>query len=72
MTYINATNEELKALNYNDCRISFANFMRTKLVDITIIIIIILYSLLVVVFLAIDDEIERNNDLELSLQILEL
>jgi len=37
-----------------------------------IISCIILYSLLVVVFLAIDDEIEDNDDLKLGLQILEL
>lgn len=72
LTYINATNPELKELGYSDWRISFASFMRTKLVDITIITCIILYSLLVVVFLAIDDEIEDNEDLKLSLQIVEL
>mmetsp|Transcript_11792 Transcript_11792/g.11755 ORF Transcript_11792/g.11755 Transcript_11792/m.11755 type:complete len:94 (-) Transcript_11792:85-366(-) len=72
LTYINATNQDLKELGYSDWRISFASFMRTKLVDIMIISCIILYSLLVVVFLAIDDEIEDNDDLKLGLQILEL
>jgi len=46
--------------------------MRAKSVDVFIIILILLYTLLVVVYLAIDDEIEGSKSAEMALQITEL
>ncbi len=46
--------------------------MRAKSVDIFIIVLILLYTLLVVVYLAIDDEIEDSKSAEMALQIVEL
>jgi hypothetical protein len=48
------------------------SFMRSKPVDIFVIVLILLYSLLVVVYLAISDEIEERPTVLLSLQITEL
>jgi hypothetical protein len=72
ITYLNATRENLKELKYNGCRIGVSDFMRSKPVDISIIILIIMYTLLVIVYLAVEDEIDKNEEVRLSLQILEL
>jgi hypothetical protein len=72
ITYLNATRENLLELKYNRCRIGISDFMRSKPVDISIIILIIMYTLLVIVYLAVEDEIDRSKQVKLSLQILEL
>ena len=72
ITYINATKEELKEMNLSECRISVAEFMRSKPVDIFIIVLIILYTLLVIVYLAIEDLIDGSDAVTLALQIIEL
>mmetsp|Transcript_9267 Transcript_9267/g.8919 ORF Transcript_9267/g.8919 Transcript_9267/m.8919 type:complete len:228 (-) Transcript_9267:1149-1832(-) len=73
VTYLNVTSEELiKIYRMSQCRVSIANFMRAKSVDVFIIILILLYTLLVVVYLAIDDEIEGSKSAEMALQITEL
>jgi hypothetical protein len=72
ITYLNATRENLIELKYNRCRIGVSDFMRSKPVDISIIILIIMYTLLVIVYLAVEDEIDKNASVKLSLQILEL
>ena len=46
--------------------------MRSKAIDIFIIVLILLYTLLVIVYLAIEDVIEDHRAVELSLQITEL
>jgi len=46
--------------------------MRSKPVDVFIITLIVLYTLLVIVFLAIDEQINNNKDIKLTLQIVEL
>ena len=71
--YLNVSAKELKEdYNIGECRRRVANFMRSKPVDVFIITLILLYTLLVVVYLAIDDEIEDNHGAEISLQIVEL
>ena len=72
ITYISATRDELKERNLSDWRISVADFMRSKPVDIFIIVLIILYTLLVIVYLAIEDLIEDSDEVQLTLQIIEL
>lgn len=72
LTYINAKNEDLKKLKLSNCRISLADFMRSKPVDVFIIILIILYTLLVIVFFAVDDVIDDEKEVELTLHIIEL
>lgn len=46
--------------------------MRSKPIDIFIIVLIILYTLLVIVYLAIEDLIDEEDELTLSLQVVEL
>jgi hypothetical protein len=72
ITYLNATKEDLEERNVAEWRIKVAEFMRSKPVDIFIITLIILYTLLVIVYLAIDDLIDDSNSVELTLQIVEL
>ena len=72
ITYLNATKEDLEERNVAGWRISVAEFMRSKPVDIFIIVLIILYTLLVIVYLAIDDLIDDSDTVELTLQIIEL
>lgn len=72
ITYLNVTREDLIARGYGNFRIGISDLMRSKPVDISIIILIIMYTLLVIVYLAIDSEIDGNNNVKLSLQILEL
>jgi len=72
VTYLNVTSEELKELNISQWRINIANFMRSKPVDIFIIVLIILYTLLVIVYLAIEDLIDDEKSVETTLQIVEL
>jgi len=49
-----------------------AKFMRSKPIDYFIIFLILLYTLLVVVYLAIDTVIEESAQAVLALQIFEL
>ena len=72
ITYLNATKEDLKARNIAYCRLKIAEFMRSKPVDIFIILLILLYTLLVIVYLAIEDLIEASDTTVLALQIVEL
>lgn len=72
ITYINASKEDLKALNFSDWRISLTEFMKSRPVEVLIIILIILYTLFVIVFLAIDDLIYSNKGVRLTLQVIEL
>jgi len=72
MTYLNVTMEDLKATNISSCRFQIASFMRSKPVDVFIISLIILYTLLVIVYLAIDDVISESRKAVLALQIFEL
>lgn len=72
ITYLNATKADLEERNLGSCRLAIAQFMRSKPVDIFIIVLIILYTLLVIVYLAIDDEIEDSEVTKLILQIAEL
>lgn len=46
--------------------------MRHSIVDVLIIILILIYTLLVIVYLAIDDVISKSDEAVLSLQIVEL
>ena len=72
ITYLNVTHKELIDREISPWRIKVAEFMRSKPVDIFIITLIILYTLLVIVYLAIDDLIEDEKEVELTLQIIEL
>jgi cell division protein FtsN len=72
ITYLNVTPKELIERKISPWRIKVADLMRSKPVDIFIITLIILYTLLVIVYLAIDDLIEDENEVELILQIVEL
>ena len=72
-TYLNVTAKELEEeFKISKSRQKIAAFMRSKPVDIFIIVLILLYTLLVIVYLAIDDLIEDSNSTELALQIVEL
>ena len=72
VTYLNAAKEDLEELNISQWRINIANFMRSKPVDIFIIALILLYTLLVIVYLAIEDLIDDDKTVETTLQIVEL
>lgn len=72
VTFLNATLEDLKQRNVGECRLFIANIMRSKVVDFFIIGLIILYTLLVVVYLAIDNIISEYRSVELGLEIVEL
>lgn len=72
ITYLNATIDDLKVRDMHFCRLKIAEFMRSKPVDIFIIGLILLYTLLVIVYLAIDDLIEASETTVLTLQIVEL
>jgi hypothetical protein len=71
--YLTVSLKELKEdFKISNGRIKMTSLMRSKPVDIFIIVLILLYSLLVVVYLAISDEIEERPTVLLSLQITEL
>jgi Ion transport protein len=72
ITFLNSTIEDLKNMKIGCFRLFVAKFMRSKPVEIFIILLIIIYTLLVVVYLAIDNIISSNNKVELGLQIFEL
>ena len=72
VTYLNAAKEDLEELNISQWRINIANFMRSKPVDIFIIVLIILYTLLVIVYLAIEDLIDDDKTVDTTLHIVEL
>lgn len=72
-TYLNVTAKELEEeYHISKPRQKIAAFMRSKPVDIFIIVLILLYTLLVIVYLAIDDLITDSDSTELALQIVEL
>lgn len=65
--------DELKEHNVTGFRMMIASFLASKPVDISMIILIIIYTIMVLVFLAFDDTFYDNNpNLELSFQIIEL
>lgn len=72
ITFLNSTMEDLKNMKIGSCRLFVAQFMRSKPIDIFIIFLIIIYTLLVVLYLAIDNIISSNDGVTLGLQIFEL
>lgn len=66
LNYLNATKEDLLERNVAGWRISIAEFMFSKPVDIFIVALTILYTLLVIVYLAIDDLINDSHTTELT------
>lgn len=72
ITFLNSTIEDLRNMKINRWRLFIAQIMRSKPVDIFIIFLIIIYTLLVIVYLAIDNIISDNARVALGLQIFEL
>lgn len=73
VTYLNVTTKELREdFKVGKWRAAVATFMRSKPIDIFIIVLILLYTLLVLVYLAFGDEISKKKKIEISLQITEL
>jgi hypothetical protein len=72
VTYLNATRRDLRDIGYGDFRISISDLMRSKPVEVTIIVLLILYSLLVMVYLAVNDQVKSNEGIKQTFQIIEL
>jgi hypothetical protein len=71
--YIAMKKEELKEQNITGLRYRMAMVLASKPVDISLIVLIILYTIMVIVFLAFDDSFyDDHPNLELSFQIIEL
>ena len=69
---MNASIDDLKERKVGEFQLFVAQIMRSKIVDYFILVLIVLYTLLVVVYLAIDTIISQYPNVELGLEIVEL
>ena len=72
-SYLLLDSQELADYGISPCRIKLADIMRSKPMDVLIIILIIIYTILVFLIFGIEDPyLKENPDLELSFYIIEL